>query len=354
MRPRMESVDKACPGPRGLALLVLGLAACALSTEGLPGEGAAAPVNESPGDGDPPGSDGPSEDPDDTDEASAPGGAGGAAGVGGTAGAGGSGPGGAVGAAGTGDGATAGADGGGGVAGAAGAIGGAAGGAAGASGGAAGGAAGASGGVAGGTGGGAAGAGGGAAGGTDGGAAGAGGGGAGGAAGAGGLGGNLATGGAAGKPMITGYDFESDAEGWQYLKNQGTAIQQTTERASHGMGSLEAIIDTRGGGNAPRDRYIGLPTTLAPPLVPAQTVTLRVWLPPDVSLSGFQPFVVTTEGDWEGTWIPAGALKRGDWHRVSVKVPERFAGKTLEWMGIQFVTPTNGWRGSVFIDHVEF
>ncbi len=155
-------------------------------------------------------------------------------------------------------------------------------------------------------------------------------------------------------PMPTRYDFETDTEGWRDLKNQNTSLRRATNLAATGGGSLAVDISTRGRGNdgEANSCYVGLDSSRAPLLSVGQTLTMQLWIPVDAQLLGLQPFVVTMDGDWKGTWSPGEAVTRGAWTTVSIRVPDGFAVGKLEWMGVQFITRNGGWSGTVYVDNV--
>lgn len=129
-------------------------------------------------------------------------------------------------------------------------------------------------------------------------------------------------------------------------------VSRTTTRAASGSSSLEVMLDVDK--NALKDIYIGVPSSLTPVLRAGQEVRYRVWVPANHKLAGVQPFVVTSAGRWQGQWRQIDGLTKDSWNDIAVKLPADFEVDKLEWVGVQFITGDNGWKGSVFIDSVFF
>lgn len=103
-----------------------------------------------------------------------------------------------------------------------------------------------------------------------------------------------------------------------------------------------------------KDVYIGVPRALTPVLHAGQEIRYRVWVPANNKLAGVQPFVVTSEGRWQGEWRHIDQINKDAWNDFVVRLPADFQVGKLEWVGVQVITGDNGWKGSVFIDSVFF
>jgi hypothetical protein len=91
------------------------------------------------------------------------------------------------------------------------------------------------------------------------------------------------------------------------------------------------------------------------PVPAGRTVSLRLWIPAGLPLSGVQPFVrqdATANWLFTGSWVPATSLKAGVWNTVTVQVPATAASPVYQ-LGLELFT-SGAWSGTVYVDSVSW
>ncbi len=141
------------------------------------------------------------------------------------------------------------------------------------------------------------------------------------------------------------YNFEESTQGWK-SDNNATIVAISSDNSWSGRSSLIAVM-----GNATGTQSL----SVSNPVIPrAAVVTFHIFLPSNLSLTSLQPFAqetAATSWKWIADWIPASAVKLGQWNTFTLTMPS--VPGTLQTLGIelQLAAP---FTGAVFIDTISW
>jgi hypothetical protein len=139
------------------------------------------------------------------------------------------------------------------------------------------------------------------------------------------------------------FNFETDVQHWSGSGGVISGIAASTAQHFAGNQSLAVSFNSTASGSG--SISVGNVAVL-----PAMTITFRIWIPSGHKISSIQPYMQDKNWVWTSSWY--GSFTPNAWNTLTLTAPAN-AVSPFQNLGLQFST-TAGWTNTCYLDSVSW